>query len=67
MGEDNVQRALSEPAASLADAAEKAEAEGLTEAQFREQMASRWLAMPARRGDKEEFIAQVKGHGSWPW
>lgn len=67
MDEGKAQRSLAEPAASLADAAERAKSEGLSEAQFRQQMADRWLAMPSERGDKEEFIAQVKAHGKWPW
>ncbi len=62
-----VRRSLPEPAASLADAAQKAKNEGLSEEQFRREMATRWLAMPPERGDKEEFISQVKEHGSWPW
>lgn len=67
MGSPRIERALSEPAASLARAAQEAKAEGLSEEQFRLAMPSRWLAMPPSRGDKEDFINQVKEHGSWPW
>ncbi len=66
-GAGGIGRALAEPAASLADAAQRAKAEGLTEHEFRLEMATRWMAMPPSRGDKEDFIRQVKDHGSWPW